>query len=64
METPPKKENVTRYTYENRPLDSTGFEPIRVLVTMPRRAWERMDELRGETPRAKWLQEKILRKTR
>jgi len=62
MSTPKKRQNLTRFTYENRPLDSTGFEMVRVQVMLPRRVWERIDELRGETSRAKWFQEKMAKK--
>ena len=66
MDSPPKKKRrsrLERYTYDSRPLDSTGFEPIAILITLPRRMWEKVDEVRGETGRSKWFAE-IIKKTR
>ena len=62
MDTPTqkKKRNCERLTMENRPLTSTGFEKIQVGITMPRRMWEKLDAIRGETSRSEWIHQKVL----
>jgi len=61
MDTPTKKKKyLEKFTIETRPLTSTGFEKIQVGITLTRRMWEKVDELRGESTRSEWFNKKVL----